>query len=181
VGDAVAFCEFLLAVPQLEAKIVGVELLGRYHRDFDFTLLPQVKRWLLAGYSANWATVDDLAPRVITPLVRRFPRTLPELRRWTSSPNLWVRRAAVVALVKPARAGEHLDQAYDFVCRLFDDEEDLMHKCTGWLLREAGRMDPSRLERFLLDHGPSIPRTTVRYAIERFPERDRKRILNDTR
>ena len=55
-----------------------------------------------------------------------------------------------------------------------------MHTAAGWLLREAGKTDLRRLERFLRRYGPSIPRTTVRYAIERFPPRERHRLLVDT-
>ena len=179
--DALAFCDILIRDPHLEAKAVGVELLGRYRRDFQPGLLGRVKRWLASGYGSNWATVDDVAPRLITPLLLAFPELVHELRRWTGSSSLWIRRAAVVALVKPARAGTHLPEAYDFAHRLFGDREDLMHKATGWLLREAGKTDPRRLERFLLAHGPGVPRTTVRYAIERFPEAARLRILRQTK
>jgi 3-methyladenine DNA glycosylase AlkD len=179
--EALDFCDRLIRDPHLEAKMVGVELLGRYHRSFERSLLRVVEGWLSAGHCANWATVDDLAPRIITPLVERFPGLLRELRRWTTSGNLWIRRAAVVTLVRPARRGDLLDESYDFAQAMFGDREDLMHKCTGWLLREAGRTDQARLERFLRAHGPAIPRTSVRYAIERFPETQRKRILRDTR
>jgi 3-methyladenine DNA glycosylase AlkD len=56
-----------------------------------------------------------------------------------------------------------------------------MHKATGWLLREAGKTDPARLKRFLLQHGPAIPRTALRYAIERFPAAARAELLQTTR
>jgi 3-methyladenine DNA glycosylase AlkD len=61
------------------------------------------------------------------------------------------------------------------------DAHDLIHKACGWLLREAGKSDAARLERYLLEHRSAIPRTTVRYAIERFPESKRQRILQETR
>ena len=61
------------------------------------------------------------------------------------------------------------------------DREDLAHKAVGWLLREAGRTDRARLERYLLAHGPAIPRTSLRYAIEHFPPRERRRLLEATR
>ncbi len=64
---------------------------------------------------------------------------------------------------------------------LFGDHEDLIHKATGWLMREAGKNDAPRLESFLLAHGPRIPRTTLRYAIERFPEAKRRMILDRTK
>jgi 3-methyladenine DNA glycosylase AlkD len=74
-----------------------------------------------------------------------------------------------------------LDRAYMIVEDLLDDVHDLMHKACGWLLRETGKADARRLEQFLLIHGPRIPRTTVRYAIERFPQRKRKSLLVKTR
>jgi 3-methyladenine DNA glycosylase AlkD len=67
------------------------------------------------------------------------------------------------------------------VTALAADSHDLIHKASGWVLREAGKADAARLERYLLEHGPAIPRTTVRYAIERFPESRRRRILELTR
>lgn len=72
-------------------------------------------------------------------------------------------------------------ELHGLVKRTWTIDDDLIHKANGWLLREAGKTDPGRLERFLLAHGPAIPRTTLRYAIERFPEPKRKALLRDTR
>lgn len=94
---------------------------------------------------------------------------------------MWVRRGSAVAFVPHARKGRLLDGAYAVAELLLGDDEDLIHKAVGWLLREAGKTDAGRLTRFLLEHGPSIPRTAVRYAIERFPEKERKRLLAATR
>jgi 3-methyladenine DNA glycosylase AlkD len=94
---------------------------------------------------------------------------------------LWVRRAAIVTLVPFARRGRLLDMVYELAQEHFADPEDLMHKAVGWLLREAGKTDLPRLRQFLLRHGPAIPRTTLRYAIERFPVVDRGQLLQVTR
>jgi 3-methyladenine DNA glycosylase AlkD len=80
-----------------------------------------------------------------------------------------------------ARKGERLDAAYGVAASLLGDREDLIHKAAGWLLREAGKTDSIKLETFLLTHGPKVPRTTLRYAIERMPEKKRRRILAATR
>ena len=64
---------------------------------------------------------------------------------------------------------------------LHDDDEDLIQKAVGWMLREAGKADQPRLERYLRANGPSIPRTTLRYAIERFPDGKRRALLAATR
>jgi 3-methyladenine DNA glycosylase AlkD len=74
-----------------------------------------------------------------------------------------------------------LDDAYAIAESLFKYPEDLIHKATGWMLREAGKPDPTRLEGLLLENGPKIPRTTLRYAIERFPPEKRKTLLEKTK
>ncbi|UCG85101.1 MAG: DNA alkylation repair protein [Gemmatimonadota bacterium] len=181
VVDAISFCELTADVVQFEAKMVGVLLLGRYHKDFPKGLLARVRGWILDGLFCNWAAIDGLAPTVITPLIVKYGDLMPRVVCWTSSGNLWLRRAAAVAFVPLARKGRELDSAYAVVEHLLSDANDLIHKASGWLLREAGRTDMHRLERFLLDNGPHIPRTTVRYAIERFPGRRRKRLLVETR
>jgi 3-methyladenine DNA glycosylase AlkD len=118
---------------------------------------------------------------VLAPLVEGHPEILPEVVAFTGSPNMWLRRGAAVTFVPLARHGKHLDTAYHVASRLFGDREDLMHKAVGWLLREAGKTDMPRLERFLRAEGPGMPRTTVRYAIERFPTPKRNRLLEATR
>lgn len=181
VAEATKCCDVLIRDRHLEAKFAGVFLLQRYRGDFGKPLLPVIRSWIARGLCANWAIIDALCGALLTPLVARFPETIPRVSRWRRSRNPWLRRAAAVTFVPLARKGEHLDVAYDVVQALFGDRDDLMHKACGWLLREAGRTDMRRLERFLLRHGPQIPRTTVRYAIERFPPRKRRALLQRTR
>jgi len=179
-SEAVHFCELLAQRPEFEAKMVGVLVLSRFHRVFPRSLVSTVRKWIVAGWFCNWAAIDGLCA-VTTPLVRRYPDLLPRVTRWAGSPVVWLRRAAVVTLVPLARRGERLDETYAVVEALLDDDEDLMHKACGWLLREAGKTDRARLEKFLLRHKAAIPRTTVRYAIERFPEKRRHKLLVATR
>jgi 3-methyladenine DNA glycosylase AlkD len=86
-----------------------------------------------------------------------------------------------VALIPLARKGQALDLLYANAKRLHTDPEDLIQKAVGWALREAGKADSARLERYLRANGTSIPRTTLRYAIERFPAAKRRDILNATK
>jgi 3-methyladenine DNA glycosylase AlkD len=181
VADATAYCDRLIRRPELEAKAAGVLVLARWHRDFRPALLRRVRGWFHGGHCATWAAVDLVAPTLVTPLLARFPALLREVTGWTSARSLWVRRAAAVSLVPLARRGQALPEAYAVAEALFDDRHDLIHKATGWLLREAGKTDPRRLEAFLRRHGPAIPRTTLRYAIERFPPSERRQLLEDTR
>lgn len=178
--DAVAFADAMMQARQLEAKTFGLLTLSRFQKAFRPTMLGVTERWLRRGFCASWATVDALCSLVITPLVRGHPALIPRVARWTRSRNLWVRRAAAVTFVPTARRGELLDVAYRVAESLLDDREDLLHKATGWLLREAGRTDRKRLAAFLRRHGTRMSRTAVRYAIEHFPESQRQRLLRST-
>jgi 3-methyladenine DNA glycosylase AlkD len=177
----VAFADALIVDRHLEAKAVGIEVLARYRRAFTPRLLPQWKRWLAANYSANWATTDTICGALIGPLFVQHPRLAGRMRAWSRHPNMWVRRASIVGLIPLARKGEALDTLYDVAAQLHPDREDLIQKAVGWALREAGKADAPRLERYLRANGPSIPRTTIRYAIERFSPAARAALLVGTR
>ena len=118
-----------------------------------------------------------LCPDSVGALLVRFPELVAQIKTWARSPNRWVRRASLVSFIRLARKGDYLDAIYEISASLFADSDDLIQKANGWLLREAGKADRQRLEKFLLQHGPEIPRTTLRYAIERFDEKKRESIL----
>jgi len=181
VGDALAFADILIADPHLEIKGIGIVTLACFRRQFTPALLGTCKRWLATNRSANWATTDSICGSLIGPLLLRHPELVPVVKRWAAHRNMWVRRAAAVSLVRLAARGLALDDVYDVAVALRPDGHDLIHKAAGWLLREAGKTDPVRLERHLVAHGPAIPRTTLRYAIERFPAAKRRELLAATR
>jgi 3-methyladenine DNA glycosylase AlkD len=181
IADAMAFADRLMADRYLETKSVGIEVVARYRRAFSPALLPRWKRWLAANQSANWATTDAMCGALIGPLLMAFPDRAAEMDAWSRHRNMWVRRASIVGLIPLARRGRELDLVYTIAKRLHADREDLIQKAVGWALREAGKADAARLERHLRSNGPSIPRTTLRYAIERFPPAKRRALLMVTR
>jgi 3-methyladenine DNA glycosylase AlkD len=177
VDDAAAFADALMPDRYLEVKGIGIEVLARYRRDFRPPLLARCKRWLASDCSTNWATTDSICGVVIGPLLVRHPALVPQLRAWSKHRNMWVRRASVVGLLKPMRHGRTIDLVYEIAKRLHPDPNDLIHKAVGWALREAGKIDSPRLERYLRANVGVIPRTTFRYAIERFPVSKRRQLL----
>jgi 3-methyladenine DNA glycosylase AlkD len=180
-ANAVRFATVLIVDPHLEVKSTGIELLARFRRACTPRLLPVWKRWLANNHASNWATTDAICGYLIGPLILAYPWLAPIVGGWTRHRNMWVRRAAAVSLIPVVRKGAGLDAAYAVARRLHPDREDLIQKAVGWLLREAGKTDPARLEAYLRQHGPSIPRTTVRYAIERMPATTRREVLSATR
>src|SRR5262245_5453819 len=181
VDDAMAFADELIADRTLEVKGLAVEVVARYRRSFRPELLAAWKRWLSLDYASNWATTDAICGLLIGPLLLDRPALVATIRGWSRHRNLWVRRAAVVGLIPSLRRGLHLDLGYRIASDLHPDRHDLIQKAVGWMLREAGKADVDRLERHLKANGPAIPRTTVRYAIERFPPPKRRAWLEMTK
>jgi 3-methyladenine DNA glycosylase AlkD len=181
VEDAIQFCEILLPNPFHEAKALGILILERYRRDFPKSLFARIKGWLAKDYCNSWAAVDGLCPDAVGALLEKYPELMDEIKVWAGSPNRWVRRASIVSFLKLAKKPQHLESIYRMSASHFGDDDDLIQKANGWLLREAGKTDMKRLEQFLLKNGPSIPRTTLRYAIERFDQKKRQRLLLATK
>lgn len=101
------------------------------------------------------------------------------LYEWVKSDHLWTRRIGIMANWWFIRNGD-LSDVFKLSKILLKDEHDLIHKAVGWMLREAGKKDLKALEDFLKKHYQTMPRTMLRYAIEKFPEAKRKRYLNGT-
>ena len=179
--EAIELCEILLPNRFFEARSVATLIFLKFKKEFGPEVFPLVKKWLVRNLLDNWAAVDTLCPDCLGPLLEKHPQLVEKIEEWTRHPNRWVKRASAVSFIKLARRGKHLDAVFRIAERLFAVDDDLIEKATGWLLREAGKTDMGRLEKFLLGRGPGIPRTTLRYAIERFPPGERKRLLHETR
>lgn len=122
----------------------------------------------------NWDLVDVTAPGIIGAYLLNRDRE--ELYRWARSSHLWTRRISIVAQWRLIREGD-LKDVYRISKTLLQDEHDLIHKAVGWMLREAAKKDLKKTETFLQKHYHKMPRTMLRYAIERFPETKRQRYL----
>jgi 3-methyladenine DNA glycosylase AlkD len=179
--QAMELCELMLPNKYLEAKAFCLLILERFVSSLGKKHFYRIKAWINKDYCANWATTDLLCCNILSPLIEAHPDLIDEVTSWTMSKNRWLKRASIVSFVKPARKGKYIDKVQETAQKLFPDDDDLVQKANGWILRESGKTDIERLEKFLLHHGESIPRTTLRYAIERFPEKRRKEILEKTR
>lgn len=125
-------------------------------------------------YINNWDLVDCSCTYIIGKHLMDKDRTI--LYSWAKSQDLWTRRIAIVSTWWPIRKGDLAD-VFNISELLLDDKEDLIHKAVGWMLREAGKKDQKKLEAFLTKHYSRMPRTALRYAIEKFPETKRLQYL----
>jgi 3-methyladenine DNA glycosylase AlkD len=122
----------------------------------------------------NWDLVDVTCYHILGDyLFNKNRKTLYDLSK---SKNLWARRISIISTFYFIKRGD-LKDVFKLAQNLLKDEHDLMHKAVGWMLREAGKKDVNRLESFLIKNKNKISRTTLRYAIEKFPEKKRKIFL----
>ncbi len=127
-------------------------------------------------YVNNWDLVDQTAHQIIGDYLKDKDRSL--LLRFSKSGNLWERRISIVATFKYISQGRP-EWTFKIAEILLGDDHDLIHKAVGWMLREVGkRCSVAELENFLKKHLPYMSRTTLRYAIEHFPEPKRRKYLN---
>ncbi len=125
----------------------------------------------------NWDLVDGSAPTIVGGFLEDKDRS--QLYDWARTGNLWERRIAMLATFRYIKAEDYKD-AIAIARILRDDGEDLIHKAVGWMLREIGNRDRAAEERFLKANYKKMPRTMLRYAIEKFPEKKRQAYLRGT-
>lgn len=157
---------------RLCALIIMVEKMkkadGEEQRELTDTYLSLTER------INNWDLVDISAPHIVGRYLLDRPRGL--LYTLADSPLLWDNRIAMVATHAFIKKGD-LDDAYALAQRFIGHPHELMHKAAGWMLREAGKCDICRLRAFVVEHHARMPRTMLRYAIEKFSEEERRMIL----
>lgn len=122
-------------------------------------------------YINNWDLVDLTAPNIVGQHL--FEKDCSLLYEFAQSNHLWKQRIAVVATLTFIRKGE-FTHTYALAKLFMDTKQDLMQKSVGWMLREAGKRDVSQLRTFLNEYKCVMPRTMLRYAIEKFSEEERK-------
>jgi 3-methyladenine DNA glycosylase AlkD len=127
----------------------------------------------------NWDIVDVSAPWMGVYLLE-VKDPMPLLIKLSKSKSLWQRRVSMILTFALIRAGD-LEPTIMIAQALLKDDHDLIHKAVGWMLREAGKRDVMLLRRFLSDHAHEMPRTMLRYAIEKLPERERKKWLLESK
>jgi 3-methyladenine DNA glycosylase AlkD len=134
------------------------------------------KRWI-GTYITNWAECDGFCNHTVGDFVQKYPFLLEEIVSWTGSSNRWMRRASAVSLIIPAKRGMFLDEIFSIADRLLTDSDDMVQKGYGWLLKEASTNHRSEVFSYVMKNKKVMPRTALRYAIERMDPELRKEAM----
>ncbi len=166
--------------PVHEIRLCAVfVLVGQFKRSRNLTqqgeLFDLLLELVITGRVNNWDLVDSSAP-YLGAYLPHLPDYEKFLDSWSSSPDLWQRRTAVMLTFALIRDGI-FEPTLVLCTKLLGDTEDLIHKATGWMLREVGRRDLSVLRAFLDAHAATMPRTMLRYAIEHLEPAERLHYL----
>lgn len=121
-------------------------------------------------YVDNWASCDTLCNHSVGDLLMMYPELITDLKLWTSSENRWMKRAAAVSLIIPAKKGLFFTDIIEIADKLLLDKDDMVQKGYGWMLKSASHPFQKQVFEYVMDKKDVMPRTALRYAIEKMPK-----------
>lgn len=166
----------LLQSPWHECRLCGLLMLVERYKKSDEKRKTEIVEFYLTQtrHVNNWDLVDLSAPYILGEYLKDKPRDV--LYRLADSSLLWEQRIAIVATLPLIKSDDFTD-ILTLSERLLHHRHDLMHKAVGWMLREVGKRNKAVLVSFLNRHATTMPRTTLRYAIEKFPDEERRTFM----
>ena len=175
-AEILAACEKLWQSGYMEESFVACvwsEKLGKNLEPADFETL---ERWI-KNYVSNWASCDTLCNHTVGDFVMKYPEFISKLKEFAHSGNRWVKRAAAVSLIVPARKGLFLSDIFEIADIMLTDNDDMVQKGYGWMLKSASQAHQQEVFEYVMSKKAVMPRTALRYAIEKMPEDLRKQAM----
>ena len=174
--EILEICEELLKSDIGYGRFFAFEWAAKVKGNYEKSDFPRFERWL-KNHVDGWASCDSLCCGAMGHLILRFPELTRETKKWAKSGNLWLRRASAVSLITPVRNCILLDEVFKTADILLTDEEDMVQKGYGWMLKEAANEYPDEVFVYVMKHRHEMPRTALRYAIEKYPPAKRKEAM----
>ncbi|HNQ50376.1 MAG TPA: DNA alkylation repair protein [Candidatus Omnitrophota bacterium] len=161
-------CEELWQSGYMEEGYIACAWAYNLRKDFEPADITVFRKWVNA-YVSNWASCDTLCNHTVGAFIEMYPASVAALKKWARSKNRWMRRAAAVSLIIPARRGKFLKDIFEIADILLLDQEDLVQKGYGWMLKAAGEAHPQEVFEYVCQRKARMPRTALRCAIEKLP------------
>jgi len=161
-------CELLFFSDYCEEAFIVAFWLPKITDEFEPDDWIVFKNWI-EKYVNNWAKCDGFCNHTMGSFLVKYPAFIEELKEWTQSKNRWLRRAAAVSLIVPAKKGFFLKDVFEITDQLLLDEDDLVQKGYGWLLKVTSHLHQKEVFDYVMKNKENMPRTALRYAIEKMP------------
>ena len=169
-------CDELLKTRNKSSMHIAFDWAFRMKKQYQKEDFELFQNWI-ENYVTDWSGCDDLCTRALGFHLWKFPENKGQLYWWADSPNIWLRRAAAVSLIYSARKKPNLGVVFDIADRLLTDEDDLVQKGYGWLLKVTSKIHEQEVFNFVIKHKEKMPRTALRYAIEKMPQNMREEAM----
>jgi 3-methyladenine DNA glycosylase AlkD len=169
-------CEELFKSNYSEEAFIACEWTSRLYKEYELSDFELFEKWL-NNYINDWAKCDTFCNHTVGSFIEKYPQYLENLKKWTKSDNRWLKRAAAVSLIIPAKRGKYLSDIFEIADSLLTDKDDLVQKGYGWLLKDASIKHQTEIFNYVIKNKIKMPRTALRYAIERMPEELRKQAM----
>jgi len=177
--ETFALCEELWQSNYMEESFIACHfshLIYKSYKTEDFMVF---EKWVNL-YVSNWASCDTLCNHAVGTFVEMFPEYLVNLKKWAKSKNRWMRRASAVSLIIPARHGKFLPTIFEIADILLMDNDDLVQKGYGWMLKSSSQSHQEEVFDYVMKYKDKMPRTALRYAIEKMPIELRVKAMEKT-
>jgi len=161
-------CDQLWQSGYIEESFVACDWSYFLHKKYEPADFKVFENWI-NEYVNNWASCDTLCNHTVGEFIMMYPEYIGRLKDFTSSGNRWTRRAAAVSLIIPARKGLFPDDILEIAGILLMDKDDMVQKGYGWMLKVASMAHREEIYGFVMKHKQIMPRTALRYAIEKMP------------
>lgn len=175
-SEIFAICEELWKSGYSEETYIAANLSYYIHEKYEPSDFRTFEHWV-ESYVDNWASCDTLCNHTIGTFVEMYPEYVNELKRWAKSDNRWMKRAAAVTLIIPARKGLFLNDIFRIADTLLLDGDDLVQKGYGWMLKAASEAHLQKVYDYVVSKKKVMPRTAYRYALEKMPPELRKEAM----
>lgn len=169
IDEVFDLCDELWQSGYLEESFVACNWSYFVRRDYKPKHFTRLEHWVKNNIS-NWASCDTLCNHTVGDFVVMYPEYISKLKDWAKSDNRWVRRAASVSLIVPAREGKFLSDIFEIADILLMDKDDLVQKGYGWMLKAASQAHQMEVFNYVMSKKAVMPRTALRYAIEKMPK-----------
>ena len=174
--DIFSLCEQLLQAEYGEEAFIAFEWAYSLRRAYEREDFQVFERWV-DRYVDNWAKCDTLCNHTLGTFLEMYPEFIENLKGWARSENRWLRRASAVTLILPARKGDFLKEVFEIADILLEDKDDMVQKGYGWMLKEASKKHQAEIFDYVMKWKAKMPRTALRYAIEKMPVEMRRRAM----
>lgn len=170
-------CEDLLESGYSEERIVAFDWAFRLRKSYEEPDFQRLETWL-ERFVRSWGACDDLCTHAFGAFIFQLPEFIPKIKKWTTSANRWMRRAGAVVLIYSIRRKKHLGSIFKMADALLTDQDIMVQKGYGWMLKEASNHYPKEVFDYVMRNKKKMPRTALRYAIEKLSPELRKEAMN---